>query len=178
VNPKQAEVWVDGKYVADARDLDGDPSYLWLKQGTHHIVVYKAGFRSFDEDVDVNVGMIRQLKLKLEKGESQPPARASADVRREPRAESSAPSAQIDEPRHEHGGGLVHLHVQPRDATVYVDGEYRGSSRELVELRLAAGHHKVELVRPGFQPLEKEFELPADKAIDIDLSMERAGLKY
>ena len=33
VNPKQAEVWVDGKYVADARDLDGDPSYLWLKRG-------------------------------------------------------------------------------------------------------------------------------------------------
>jgi hypothetical protein len=178
VNPKQAEVWVDGKYVADARDLDGDPSYLWLKQGTHHIVVYKAGFRSFDEGVDVNVGMIRQLKLKLEKGESQPPARTSADVRREPRPESPAPSAEIAEPRHEQGGGVVNLHIQPRDATVYVDGEYRGSGRDLAELRLAAGHHKVELVRPGFQPLEKDFELRADEPIDLELSMERAGLKY
>jgi hypothetical protein len=161
----------------DARDLDGDPSYLWLKQGTHHVVLYKAGFRSFDEDVDVNLGMIRRLKVKLEKGESQPPARASAEVRREPGPESSAAPAEIREPRHEQGG-VVNLHVEPRDATVYVDGEYRGSGRDLAQLRLSAGHHKVELVRPGFQPLEKEFELPAEKTIELELSMERVGLRY
>ena len=131
VNPKQAEVWVDGKYVADARDLDGDPSYLWLKQGAHHVVVYKAGFRSFEEDVDVNVGMIRELKVKLETGESQPPARAASEVRREPpRPESPEPRAEAAESGREPGGD-VSLRVEPRDATVYVDGEYRGSAREL-----------------------------------------------
>ena len=86
VNPKQAEVWVDGKYVAEARELDGNPSYLWLKKGPHHLVVYQAGFRSLEEDVEVNVGMIRELKVKLEPGESAPPVRAAADVRPSPLA--------------------------------------------------------------------------------------------
>jgi hypothetical protein len=175
VNPKQAEVWVDGKYVADARDLDGDPSYLWMKQGSHHVVLYKAGFRSFEEDVDVNVGMIRELKVKLEKGESQPPARAATEVRREPpRPESPEPRAEAAESGREPRGD-VSLHVEPRDATVYVDGEYRGNARELPGLRLPAGHHQVQLVRPGFQPFEKGFDVEADRTIDLKLSMERGG---
>jgi hypothetical protein len=33
VKPNHAEVWVDGKYAGEARDLDGDPTYLWLKDG-------------------------------------------------------------------------------------------------------------------------------------------------
>ena len=173
MNPKQAEVWVDGKYVAEARDLDGDPSYLWLKQGPHHVVVYKAGFRSLEEDVDVPVGMIRQLKVALEKGESAPPVRAAA--RPEPtRPDSVAPHAEAAEPRPV-AGGDVRLSVEPRDATVYVDGEYRGTARDLPSLRLPAGHHRVELVRPGYLPIEKEFDIEADRTIDLGLSMERGG---
>jgi hypothetical protein len=175
VNPKQAEVWADGKYVADARDLDGDPSYLWLKQGPHRIVLYKAGFRSFEEAVDVNVGMIRELKVKLETGESPPPARAASEVRREPpRPESPEPLAEVAEKRPE-AGGDVRLRVDPRDATVYVDGEYRGTARDLPSLRLPAGHHRVELVRPGFRPLERDFDVEADRTIDLELPMERGG---
>jgi hypothetical protein len=175
VNPKQAEVWVDGKYVADARDLDGDPTYLWLKKGAHHVVVYKSGFRSFEEDVDVNVGMIRELKLKLEKGESQPPARGASEAGREPaRSESPEPRAEAAEAVREPSGD-VSLQVEPRDATVYVDDVYRGSARQLPGLRLPAGRHHVQLVRPGFQPLEKDFDVEADRTIDLKLSMERGG---
>jgi hypothetical protein len=175
VNPKQAEVWVDGKYVADARDLDGNPSYLWLKQGAHHLVVYKAGFRSLEEDVDVHVGMIRELKVKLEPGDSAPPVRTKVDVRSEsPRPESTEPRAEAV-PSPASAGGGVRLRVEPRDATVYVDGTYRGTAREAASLRLPAGHHKVELVRPGFQPLEKEFDVEEGRTIDLDLSMERGG---
>jgi hypothetical protein len=175
VNPKQAEVWVDGRYVAEARDLDGYPSYLWLKQGSHHVVVYKAGFRSFEEDVDLSVGMIRELKVKLEKGESQPPTRTAPEARPEP------PRPQSPEPRPEAAGpggespGNVNLLVEPRDATVYVDGAYRGSARELPGLRLPAGHHRVELVRPGFRPLARDFDVEADRTIDLELSMEKGG---
>lgn len=175
VKPKQAEVWADGKYVAEARDLDGDPSYLWLKQGPHHVVLYKAGFRSFEEDVDVNVGMIRELKVKLEPGESKPPAPAASDVRSEPpRPEGAEPHAEAAEPPGEPRGD-VSLRVRPEDATVYVDGQYRGTARELQHLRLPAGRHRVELVRPGFQPLEKDFDVEAGRTTDLALSMERGG---
>ena len=71
--PGQAEVWVDGKFVAEARDLDGYPSYLWLAEGPHKVTVYKGGFESFEEEIDVRRGVHRELKVRLPKGESQPP---------------------------------------------------------------------------------------------------------
>jgi len=177
VKPKQAEVWVDGKYVADARDLDGDPSYLWLKQGSHHVVLYKAGFRSFEGDVDVHVGIIREFKVKLEKGESAPPVRtAPAPPPESPRPESAEPRVEAAPSG---PGGDVRLRVEPRDASVYVDGTYRGSGRDVPSLRLPAGHHRIELARPGFSSFAKEFDVEADRTIDLQLSMDRSGgFKY
>jgi len=73
VKPNRADVWVDGRYVAEARDLDGYPTYLWLADGAHHLQVYKGGFKLFDDQIDVRRGMRSEIKLKLEPGESQPP---------------------------------------------------------------------------------------------------------
>jgi PEGA domain len=78
VKPGQAEVWVDGKYVADAKDLDGYPSYLWLQEGVHRVVVYKGGFARFDEQIEVQRGMRKDLKVRLEKGDSDPPGKKPA----------------------------------------------------------------------------------------------------
>ena len=207
VKPKQAEVWVDGRYFAEARDLDGDPSYLWLKGGAHHLVMYKAGFRSFDETVEVNVGMIRELKVTLEPGESERPVPAAPEVRTEPagpagaeprpegveprpdglepQREGAEPRPRFTEPRAEIAAppgeprGAVRLRVRPEDATVYVDGDYRGSARALTGLQLAPGHHRVQVVRPGYEPLEKEFDVEAGRMTDIALSMDRyGGWKY
>jgi hypothetical protein len=71
--PGSAEVWDDGKFVAEAKDLDGYPSYLWLPEGAHHVIVYKGGYARFEEDVEVQRGYRKELKVRLEKGESQPP---------------------------------------------------------------------------------------------------------
>ncbi len=80
VKPGQAEVWVDGKYVAEARDLDGYPSYLWLPEGAHHVFVYKGGYARFEEDIEVQRGFRKDLKVRLEKGESQPPGQKPGKV--------------------------------------------------------------------------------------------------
>jgi PEGA domain len=71
--PNHAEVWVDGTYYGEARDLDGYPSYLWLEQGPHKVTIYKGGYASFEEKVLVQRGMKRELKVRLEKGDSRPP---------------------------------------------------------------------------------------------------------
>jgi hypothetical protein len=71
--PKHAEVWADGKPVAEARDLDGTPSYLWLKAGEHRIQLYESGFVTFDQRIDVHAGIVREFRVQLEKGPSVPP---------------------------------------------------------------------------------------------------------
>jgi hypothetical protein len=73
VKPNRADVWVDGKYVGEARDLDGYPSYLWLSEGEHRVAVHKGGFQLFDEAISVHRGMKTQIKIKMQPGDSPPP---------------------------------------------------------------------------------------------------------
>jgi hypothetical protein len=72
VKPGQAEVWVDGKYLGEARDFDGYPSYLWLKEGAHRLTVYKGGYAKFEREVEIQPGVARGLKIRLDKGASTP----------------------------------------------------------------------------------------------------------
>jgi hypothetical protein len=79
VKPNRADVWVDGKYVGEARDLDGYPSYLWLAEGEHRVAVHKGGFQVFDEPINVHRGMKTQIKLKMQPGDSPPPGPKPAE---------------------------------------------------------------------------------------------------
>jgi hypothetical protein len=74
VKPGNAEVWVDGKYVAEARNLDGDPSYLWLKEGAHKLSIRKGGYESYTTQVDIRRGVKRDLKVRLRETEEETPA--------------------------------------------------------------------------------------------------------
>jgi hypothetical protein len=73
VKPNRADVWVDGKYVGEARDLDGYPSYLWLPEGEHRLAVHKGGFLVFDEPINVQRGMKTEVKIRLQPGDSPAP---------------------------------------------------------------------------------------------------------
>ncbi len=73
VKPNRADVWVDGKYVGEARDLDGYPSFLWLAEGEHRVAVHKGGYLVFDEKINVQRGMKTEIKLRLQPGDSPPP---------------------------------------------------------------------------------------------------------
>jgi hypothetical protein len=90
VKPNKADVWVDNRYVGEARDLDGYPNYLWLSDGPHKLAVYMAGYKVFQEDIDVRRGMKSDLKVKLEPGESSPPGEKPG------RPEDKAPKSKDD----------------------------------------------------------------------------------
>ena len=83
VKPNRADVWVDGRYVGEARDLDGYPTYLWLADGPHRLAVHKGGFLVFDEQIDVRRGMRTEIKLKLAPGDSPPPGTKPAEKTQE-----------------------------------------------------------------------------------------------
>ncbi len=93
VKPNRADVWVDGKYQAEARDLDGDPSYLWLEKGPHHLTIYKGGYKTFSEDVEVERGVLKDLKVRLERGNSVPPGEKPSSKQK---AQAAGQSGQAD----------------------------------------------------------------------------------
>jgi hypothetical protein len=74
--------------------------------------------------------------------------------------------------------GWLKLDIQPDDASVYLDGRFVGTARELASmqrgLRVDAGEHHLAVVRPGREPEERDFDLDAgqEMALDIELDTE------
>jgi hypothetical protein len=69
--------------------------------------------------------------------------------------------------------GRVRLEVRPEDASVYVDGTFAGTARELRSLPLAPGRHVIELVRPGFAVERREIEIARGQSLDVFVELQR-----
>lgn len=91
--------------------------------------------------------------------------------RDERRTERDADDDEVEDERDNADAGTIRLDIRPPDASVYVDGAFRGSGRQAERLRVAPGRHKVEVVRPGYRTLEREVEVGAGevKALEVEL---------
>src|SRR5262249_59152815 len=78
-----------------------------------------------------------------------------------------------EDDRDDADAGTVHLALRPADASVYVDGEFRGSGRRAETLRLAPGRHRLEVVRPGYRTVEREIDVRPGETTRIDVDLER-----
>ena len=74
VRPKNAEVYVDGKYVGTVGEYDGWPRYLWLEEGSYELILFKEGYETVVRDVSVRPDRVINLKLRLHEGPSTPVA--------------------------------------------------------------------------------------------------------
>jgi hypothetical protein len=71
------------------------------------------------------------------------------------------------------GGGVLRVAVRPLDATIYVDGRFRGSGHDVSTLQLSEGRHRVEVVRPGFRTYTRDFDVNADHPLQLSITLER-----
>ena len=79
VRPRRANVFVDGEVKGVARALDGNPDFLWLKEGEHEITLEHAG-HSETHRVVVKAGDVQRLKVRFPKAlASGAPSRAVAE---------------------------------------------------------------------------------------------------
>ena len=184
VDPAEARVYVDGYYAGVVDDFDGLFQRLHVSPGRHEITLKLEGYTSHRMRVYVGPDATLKLHHDLQKGSGEtfedlsggapPPER---EVRRErPRddAEVSAPEeppAAADE-----RAGRLRLSVQPEDASVYIDGAFRGSGREAGSLRLAPGRHRIEIVRPGYRTSEQEVEVAPGETTPLSVTLERPSI--
>ena len=69
------------------------------------------------------------------------------------------------------------LVVIPGDASVYLDGKLLGAAADLVnrdgDLIVDPGTHKLELLRPGYQPVTREITVKPGELLSLDIAMEK-----
>jgi hypothetical protein len=72
--------------------------------------------------------------------------------------------------------GTVHLSIEPGDASVYVDGRFRGPANGLRALRLSPGKHHIEVVRPGFGTVERDVDVMNGEETNLELELSRSSV--
>jgi hypothetical protein len=188
VEPEQTRVFVDGYYAGEVDDFDGVFQRLYLAPGRHDITLRLDGHRSHRFRVYVPIDQTLKLHHRMVAGEGEDTADFGGDaedegeVRGRPagvsrlqdddddeRTDSSAsPALEVE------NWGTLRFDIQPNDASIYVDGEFRGTAREARSLKLPAGMHKVEVVRPGFATVDKDVEVKPDETSDFEAELEKS----
>ena len=180
VDPEDAKVYVDGYYAGKVDDFDGFTQRLYVARGPHEILLKRDGYKSQRIRVYVVPGETVKIEHDMAKGQGEealldlsggrgdmeeryaPETRApERDDRDE--AEDAPRSMRERDDAEVATSGTLELTVRPSDASVYVDGEFRGTGRQLRTLEMAPGVHRVEVVRPGFPTFQREVEIRAGR---------------
>jgi len=183
VDPSEARVYVDGYYAGTVDDFDGLFQRLHVSPGRHEIALKLEGYKTHRLKVYVAPDSTVKLQYDMEKGQGESFEDLSKDVResepareqeQEGRWTESEQRAQRDELAAV--GGRLELTVRPEDASVYVDGAFRGSAREASTLKLPAGRHRIEIVRPGYRTHEQQVDIAPGETTEVKVDLEKPSV--
>jgi hypothetical protein len=201
-DPERTRVYVDGYYAGIADDFDGIFQRLYLPPGRHEISLKLDGYQTHRFKVYVPVDQTIKIHHVMVRGtgetedvvgnpydEERARDLAARDDRRDEDEDDLEDRARDDhydrddryerrspareDERDNADAGTLRLDVRPSDASVYVDGEFRGTGRQAERLRLAPGRHRVEVVRPGYRTVERELEVTAGEVKDLEVELAR-----
>ncbi len=197
VDPEDTNVYVDGYYAGIVDDFDGIFQRLRISTGRHVVTLKLEGFRTqrfrvyvlLDHTAKIHHDMVRGTGEDVafvgdpEEWEDPPadrnPSRWEDEDRRASRWEGGqrGRSRESEERPQDTGAvdvGTLRMEVRPQDASVYVDGEFRGTGRNVRRLDLSPGSHRIEVVRPGFRTFERSVEIRPGRSLDLDVELERS----
>ncbi len=181
VQPKSAEVYVDGHLAGIVDQFDGMFQNLVVEPGSHEITVYLDGHKSIVQRLYLSVGKSYKIKGAMEKlapGEPNEPRPAPAPEPASPAAESLVyprPAESAPPVNAESRFGQVAVRVQPADAEIAIDGEpWKGpQGAERLVVHLAAGAHRVEIRKEGFDPFVTVIEVKSGEVTVLNVSLSR-----
>jgi len=71
--------------------------------------------------------------------------------------------------------GKLRLHVNPKQAYVWVDDRAISEASKHPSLKLSAGEYKVELANYGYKAISRTVMITAGETTDLDVSLEKVG---
>jgi hypothetical protein len=188
IEPREAEVFVDGYRAGVVDDFDGIFQRLRLRPGGHDITIYLDGYRTIHQNIYLSSGADRKIRLTMERlreGERmEAPPEPSEPVELEgdriddrppgpmPRRPGAGRTAEREDAQQRRFGTLS-IRVLPSDAEVFVDGERwttpSGSERLTVEL--AEGRHRLEVRKSGFTTYSEEILIRRGATLTVNVSL-------
>ena len=78
VKPKQAQIYVNGRQVGQAKAFDGRPGYLWLKEGSHEVIFYRDGYETVVAEFTIQRGVLSEVKLRMTEGKGIEPSKLTS----------------------------------------------------------------------------------------------------
>ncbi len=183
VHPRKAHLILNGDDMGKVKYFNGNWDRLPLPPGQHTIEFRAKGYRTLKLEMETEAGRFYRLDYRMEKGEGEDP-RSMRLPRSAPREETIEKAERTASPGLEAGvspgllRGLLRIRVSPADAAVYLDGEFLGRGDELSRLHgalpVAAGFHRIEVVRPGFTSRTQEVEvIEGGDPVRIELELDR-----
>src|SRR5262245_36026726 len=175
VDPSETRVYVDGYYAGVVDDFDGMFQRLHVSPGRHEIALKLDGYRTHrirlyappDHTIKIHHDMVKGTGEDAEEMPGAPPV----DEERRPPATDEGYRGDPQAPSGDQG--MLRLNVRPEDASVYVDGEFRGTARQVRALPLPPGRHRVEVVWPGFRTFDHDVDVRPGRPADVEVEMER-----
>ena len=193
VQPRHAEVFIDGYFVGLVDDFDGWLQRLNVQPGEHTLEVFLAGHRTYRQNVlfrpgaTVKVEHVMQPLAAGEPADRRPTPSPSARQRpadqnyperpddRAPAPRRPMPPAQPpprDAESREYGS--LAIRVQPMDAQVLVDGEtWQSPEAGSITLQLTDGAHRIEVRKDGFRTYSAEIRVRRGETTTLNVSLSR-----
>jgi hypothetical protein len=195
VNPREAEVFIDGYYAGTVDDFDGTFQRLHVEPGDHDLEVFMPGHRSYQQKVYLQPGKTFNVKHTMEqlgpgdaepvrpagrpRPEGPPPSRSGRHAPNESRdRDPGAPGAeQGPEPRAERGPrsefGSLALRVQPGNANITIDGEpwENSGDNERFILQLGPGVHTVQIRKEGYRTYMTDITVRPGETTTLNVAM-------
>ncbi len=199
--PKDTHLFLDGRYVGRARSFNGKKGFLYLEPGEYRIEAVAKGYGTDVFLVRARPNCRFDVKHRMTKGgdagqtvrnvpggKSEPvqwiwgPVAGLAPTVSSGSRGGADPSLRPDlnpAPPNPTGQGAgkasIRLDVRPPEASVYLDGEFLATAKQLdlmvSPLAVAVGVHRIEVLAPGYAGQVAEVTLSEGEveSIGVDL---------
>jgi len=175
ITPRNAQVYVDGRFVGLVDDFDGTVQRLRLGNGTHELQIYLDGYRTLTQNVLFTPGTTVKIQTAL-----QPlgPGEA-AEPRPTPKRTEVSSDRYRGEIRVPDRAGTptdfatLVVRVFPADAEISIDGEVweRPAGESRLSVDLAEGPHQVEIKKSGYGSYVRIVELRRGRTFTLNVSL-------
>lgn len=194
VQPRQAEVYVDGYYAGIVDDFDGTFQRLKTTPGEHEISLFLDGYKAVHQKLYLQPNVTTKVKYAMEKlpaGEqpeerpqpANPPQGATPDQyqqvpyqprgQQQPQQPGGPPPPPRDMRANVNAYGTLAVQAQPGGAEIIVDGEKwnapQGQERMFIEL--PEGRHTVEIRKDGFRSYVTEVDVRRGETASLNVSL-------